>query len=271
MTKLIDRLFSLDGRVAIVTGASSGIGRMAAAGLVGAGARVYIVARGADDLAAVAAELSHEGECVAVPGDVATLDGVRSVADSVLRRESKVHILVNNAGVTHGAPLEDFPDEELDRAWNVNVKAVFHLTRALLPQLRASASVEDPARVINVSSVNGSVVPELAGHKGSGPVRESWGYAASKAGVNMLTRHLAHRLAIDNITVNAIAPGPFESRLTAGFADPDIRSSVEAMVPLGRVGTPDDISGTTVFLASRAAAYLTGAIIPVDGGWSTHG
>src|SRR2546428_637369 len=111
---------------------------------------------------------------------------LRSLAERLQGRESKVHILVNNAGVTHGAPLEEVLDEEVDRAWNVNVKATFHLTRALLPQLRASASVEDPGRVINVSSVNGSVVPELAGHKGSAPVRESWGYAASKAGVNML-------------------------------------------------------------------------------------
>ena len=272
MSDFVDDLFGLKGRTAVVTGGSSGIGTFIAEGLVRAGARVYIAARSADALEEISNDLSEAGTCIPIVADLSTTEGVRDLADEVMDADPEVHILVNNAGVTFGAPLEDFPEEEFDRAWNVNVKAVFHLTRFLLPALRAAASEERPSTVINVSSVNGSVVPEIPGHKGMGPVRPSWGYGASKAGVNMLTRHLGAELAVDNVTVNAIAPGPFESRMTAPyFADPDMRSSAEAMVPLGRIGTPSDVQGATIFLASRAGAYLTGAIIPVDGGWSTHG
>ncbi|WP_419928885.1 SDR family oxidoreductase [Candidatus Poriferisocius sp.] len=272
MSDFVNDLFGLKGRTAVVTGGSSGIGKFIAEGFVRAGARVYIVARSGDALEEISNDLSEVGTCIPIVADLSTMAGVRDLADQVVDADPDVHILVNNAGVTFGAPLEDFPEEELDRAWNLNVKAVFHLTRFLLPALRAAASDERPSSVINVSSVNGSVVPEIPGHKGIGPVRESWGYGASKAGVNMLTRHLGAALAVDNVTVNAIAPGPFESRMTAPYFDnPEMRSSTEAMVPIGRIGTPIDVQGASIFLASRAGAYLTGAIIPVDGGWSTHG
>ena len=271
MNDFVSRLFTIEGKSALVTGGSAGIGRMIAQGLVDAGARVYIAARTAQDLKQVSDELSSEGRCVPFTADLSTMQGARDLADQVAGREETLHILVNNAGTTHGAPLEEFPEAELDRAWSVNVKAPFHLTRFLLPQLRRAASAHDPARVINISSTNGIVVPEIRGHKGSAPVRESWGYAPTKAGLNMLTRHLAHKLATEHITVNAIAPGPFESRMTGILLDPSVRADIEAMVPIGRLGAIEDVVGATVFLASRAGSYLTGAILPIDGGWSAHG
>jgi NAD(P)-dependent dehydrogenase (short-subunit alcohol dehydrogenase family) len=171
-------------------------------------------------------------------------------------------VLVNNAGATWGAPIEEYPDEALDKVWSINVKGVFHLTRALLPQLRAAATEEDPARVINVGSIEGMKVPDL----------ETYAYSATKAGVHMLTRHLAHRLAREHITVNAIAPGPFESKMMHFvLGHEEGRQAVAAEVPLHRIGRPDDMAGAAIYLASRAGSYLTGAIIPVDGGWSTHG
>jgi NAD(P)-dependent dehydrogenase (short-subunit alcohol dehydrogenase family) len=166
-------------------------------------------------------------------------------------------ILVNNAGVVWGAPLEEFPSQGWDKVLHTNVEGVFHLTVALLPALRAAASADHPARVINIGSIDGLRVPAM----------ENYSYSASKAAVHMLTRHLAKRLASEHITVNAIAPGPFESKMMAFVLDdPDARAAVEQAVPLGRVGRPDDVAGLTRFLASRAGAYLTGAVIPLDGG-----
>jgi NAD(P)-dependent dehydrogenase (short-subunit alcohol dehydrogenase family) len=250
-------LFSLDGRIAVVTGGTSGIGRMVADGLVDAGAKVYVASRKADACARVAAELSERGAAVGIPADLSTEEGCRALAAAVAEREEAVHVLVNNAGATWGAPLEEYPDSAFDKLWAVNVKGVFHLTRALLPQLRAAATEEDPARVVNIGSIDGIRVP----------VMESYAYSATKAAVHMLTRHLAANLASDHITVNAVAPGPFDSRMMAFVLDdPAGREAVSGSVPLGRVGRPDDMAGTVVFLASRAGAYLTGAVIPVDGG-----
>lgn len=253
----IEELFSVAGKVAVVTGGTSGIGRMIAEGLVVNRARVYVASRKADACERVAGELSEQGECVGLPADLSTEEGARGLAAAVAEREEAVHVLVNNAGATWGAPLEEYPDGAFDKLWAVNVKGVFHLTRLLLPQLRAAASAEDPARVINIGSVDGIRVP----------VMESYAYSTTKAAVHMLTRHLARRVVGEHITVNAIAPGPFDSRMMAFVLDdPAGREAVAGSVPLGRVGSPEDMAGAVLFLASRAGAYLTGTVLPVDGG-----
>jgi len=255
-----DDLFAIDGKVAVVTGGSRGIGKMIAGGLVRAGCRVYITARKAEACDATAAELSAFGECISVPLDLAADGGVETLVRAVSDREDRLHILVNNAGATWGAPLAEYPLSAFDKLWNVNIKALFALTVASLPLLRAAASPADPARVINIGSIDGLGVPAV----------ESYAYSTTKAGVHMLTRHLASTLAADSITVNAIAPGPFDSKMMAYLLDdPQMRAAVAARVPLGRVGEPDDVAGTAIFLASRAGRYLTGAVIPVDGGAST--
>jgi NAD(P)-dependent dehydrogenase (short-subunit alcohol dehydrogenase family) len=269
-----DGLFSIEGKVALVTGGSRGIGRMIAGGYVAAGARVYISSRKVEACEQVAAELSAIGDCRSIPADLAGPAGVEHLAAEIARHEPSLDVLVNNAGVTWGAPLEQYPDEAFDRCWSVNVKAVFHLTRLLLPQLRAAATADDPARIINIGSVDGLRVPAL-GEVGAAeprPSMENYAYSASKAAVHMLNRHLAHRLAREHVTVNAIAPGPFESKMMDFLlrTDDGLRQ-VAASVPLGRIGTPEDIVGAAIYLASRAGAYLTGAILPVDGGISTHG
>jgi NAD(P)-dependent dehydrogenase (short-subunit alcohol dehydrogenase family) len=253
-------LFSVAGKVAVVTGGSRGIGAMIAGGLVRAGCRVYITARKAAACDAKAAELSAFGECISVPQDLAAAGGVEAFVKAISERESQLHILVNNAGASWGAPLEEYPLDAFDKLWNVNIKALFALTVQSLPLLRAAASTADPARVINIGSIDGLGVPAM----------ESYAYSTTKAGVHMLTRHLASRLAAESITVNAIAPGPFDSKMMAFMLDdPQNRAAVAAGVPLGRVGEPDDMAGAAIFLASRAGSYLTGAVIPVDGGLST--
>ncbi len=250
-------LFDVSGKTALVTGGSRGIGLMIARGLLQAGARVIISSRKVDAVEAAGRELAALGECYAIPGDISTPEGVAALADAVRAQFDTLGILVNNAGATWGAPLEEFPQSGWDRVIHTNVEGIFHLTVALLPALRAAASAEDPARVINIGSVDGLRVPAT----------ENYSYSASKAAVHMLTRHLAKRLASEQITVNAIAPGPFESKMTAFMLDsPDARAAVEGIVPLARIGRADDAAGLTQFLASRAGSYLTGAVIPLDGG-----
>ncbi|WP_344830399.1 SDR family NAD(P)-dependent oxidoreductase, partial [Nonomuraea dietziae] len=208
-------LFSVEGKTVVVTGGSRGIGRMIAAGFVAAGATVYISARKTAEVDKAAAELG----CTAVPADLSTPEGVGALAEAV---EGPVHVLVNNAGATWGAPLEEYPGHAFDKLWGINVKGVFHLTQRLLPRLRAAATPDDPARVINIGSVDGIRVPAL----------ESYAYSATKAGVHMLTRHLARQLAPEHITVNAIAPGPFESKMMAfALDDPATRELVAGGVP----------------------------------------
>ena len=258
----VTSLFSVTGKVALVTGGSRGIGRMIAEGLVRSGVRVYISSRKAEVCDAVAVELGEHGECISLPADLSTAEGVERLAGELAERESELHLLVNNAGATWGAPLEDFPDDAWDKVLSTNVKAVFGLTAGLLPLLRAAASEDDPARVINIGSVDGIRVPET----------ENYPYAASKAAVHMLTRQLAHRLTGDHVNVNAIAPGPFPSKMMAFLLDAEGGEQlVASSVPMGRIGRPDDIVGAVLFLSSRAGSYLTGAIIPLDGGISTHG
>jgi len=250
-------LFSVAGKVALVTGGSRGIGLMIASGLVEAGAKVYVASRKQQDCDRAAAELSKLGTCIALPGDLSSHTGTRALADALAARESALHILVNNAGANWGAPLADYPEAGWDKVMALNVKAVFDLTRMLLPQLEAASQSGDPARVINVGSIDGLQVPLL----------DTYAYSASKAAVHHLTRTLARKLA-PTITVNAIAPGPFESKMMAetlkNFGD-----AIKKSCPLGRIGEPSDMAGIAIYLASKAGSYVTGAVIPVDGGIST--
>ena len=250
-------LFDVSGRTALVTGGSRGIGLMIARGLVQAGARVIVSSRKDNDVAAAAQELAAVGDCHAIPGDVSTQQGAAELAQATRERFAELDILVNNAGTNWGAPLEEYPASGWEKVAHTNVEGVFHLTVALLPELRAAADAANPARVINIGSIDGLRTPPY----------ENYAYSASKAAVHMLTRHLAKRLAGDHITVNAIAPGPFESKMTAVFFDSaESREAIEQTVPLGRIGRPDDVAGLTLFLSSRAGAYLTGTVIPLDGG-----
>jgi NAD(P)-dependent dehydrogenase (short-subunit alcohol dehydrogenase family) len=253
-------LFSIRGKTAVVTGGSRGIGYMIASTFLEAGAaRVYICARRAEACDAAAAELGKLGECISVPCDVGEAEGVETLARAVEAREQRLEILVNNAGTAWGAPLESHPIEQVDRVLRVNVRAIFHLTQRLLPLLRAAASPEDPARVINIGSVDGLAIP----------FTENYGYSASKAAVHMLTRHLAHALVGDHVNVNAIAPGLFPSRMTRWFFDTPAQDAVLEAIPMRRAGTAEDVGGTAIYLSSRAGAYLTGVVIPVAGGVAT--
>ncbi len=250
-------LFSVAGRSVVVTGGSRGIGAMIARGFLAGGARVLISARKEGPLSATAEELSELGECHAVPADLSTMEGVEALAAEASAWAPALDVLVNNAGATWGEPIETYPEAGWDKVMDTNVKGVFYLTTRLLPQLRAAASAERPARVIAVGSVDGLRAPLL----------ESYAYSASKAAVHMLVRHLAKRLAPEHITVNAIAPGPFPSKMMAfALEDPEARAVVEERVPLGRIGRPDDAAGAALFLASPAASYITGAVLPLDGG-----
>jgi NAD(P)-dependent dehydrogenase (short-subunit alcohol dehydrogenase family) len=248
-------LFSIKDKVALVTGGSRGIGLMIARGYVEAGAKVYISSRKREACDQVAAELSEVGTCISIPADCGTQAGCEALAGAVAERESALHILVNNAGNNWGAPLSEYPDSAWDKVLALNVKGVFHLTRACLPMLRAAATPADPARIINIGSIDGLRVPLL----------ETYAYSSSKAAVLHLTRVLAVRLAPEHITVNAVAPGPFESKMMHETLE-RFRDSIVGSCPLGRIGEPEDMAGVAIYLASRAGAYVTGAVIPVDGG-----
>jgi NAD(P)-dependent dehydrogenase (short-subunit alcohol dehydrogenase family) len=251
-------LFSIEGKTALVTGGSRGIGLMIARGFVEAGAKVYISSRKAEVCNEVAAELSDIGTCIALPANLSEHDECQRLADEITEREGKLEILVNNAGANWAAPLAEFPDAAWDRVLDLNVKGVFHLTRYLVPALAAAARPGDPARVVNIGSIDGLHAPDF----------ETYSYSASQAAVHHLTKVLAKRLAREGITVNAIAPGPFESQMMSSTLDA-FRDSIVGMIPLRRIGEPDDMAATAIYLTSRAGAYLTGAILPVDGGLST--
>jgi NAD(P)-dependent dehydrogenase (short-subunit alcohol dehydrogenase family) len=249
----IANLFSVKDRVALVTVGSAGIGRMIASGLAAAGARVYICARNADKVASAAADMV--GDVIGLAGDVSTLEGMDALASQIADRETALHILVNNAGTLSDAPLDLFSEDQWDSVLDLNLKTPFFLLQKLLPLLRAGGSAEKPSSVINIGSVGALKI---------GP-REVYSYQASKGAIHWLTKSLAKKLAADNITVNAIAPGFFESDMTV-IADDTMRKMVEAAVPRGRTGTPEDVAGAAIYLASRAGAYVTGSVIPVEGG-----
>jgi NAD(P)-dependent dehydrogenase (short-subunit alcohol dehydrogenase family) len=251
----VQELFSLKGRVALITGGSRGIGRMIAEGYVASGVKLYISARKAAQCDATAAELRDAGGNVtSLPIDVSTVAGCKALAAEIAQRESKLDILVNNAGAAWLAPIDEFPESGWDKVVDLNMKSPFFLTQALLPLLRAAATKERPAKVINVASIDGLSVN----------MQETYPYAASKAGLIHLTRRMALRLTEDNIIVNAVAPGPFPSDMNTIARDQ--ADAVAARTPSGRVGIAEDMAGVAIFLASKAGDYVVGDTIAVDGG-----
>ncbi|HVB70000.1 MAG TPA: SDR family oxidoreductase [Acidimicrobiales bacterium] len=250
-------LFDVSGKIVLVTGGSRGIGEMIARGFVEAGAVVYISSRKAEVGNALAEDLSRVGVCVSIPADLSHEDECRRLAEEIARREDHLDVLVNNAGAAWGAPMADYDERAFERVLALNVKAVFHLTKFLRPMLEAAATPDSPARVINIGSIDGLRPPSM----------ETYAYSASKAGVHQLTRHLAVFLA-PRVTVNAIAPGPFESKMMHATLEA-FGDQIAESAPMKRIGKPSDMAGAAIFLASPAASYITGVVLPVDGGLAT--
>jgi NAD(P)-dependent dehydrogenase (short-subunit alcohol dehydrogenase family) len=255
---MFDTLFSMNGKICVITGGSRGLGYYMAQGFLEAGAaRVYITARKAPACMEAAEALAKYGECVALPGDISSLDEIEGLAAALSEREDRIDVLVNNAGAGWGAPLSEFPEHGWDKVMDLNVKAPFFLTKALLPLIEKGASGDGTASVINIGSIAGIVGESLS----------SYSYGPSKAALHQLTRNLAKDLAESRIRVNAIAPGRFFSKMTEYVSREKERYEAEcAQIPLHRWGGAEDIAGVAVMLASRAGAYITGQIIPVDGG-----
>jgi NAD(P)-dependent dehydrogenase (short-subunit alcohol dehydrogenase family) len=251
----MQNLFDVAGKVALVTGGSRGIGEMIAEGFVASGVRTYISSRKAEACDETAKRLSAGGECTSIPADLSTAEGIKRLAAGIGQREERLDILVSNAGATWGAAIEEFPELGWDKVMDLNVKTPFFLTRALLPMLEASASADDPARVILVGSVDGLNVNRLP----------TFSYGPSKAAVHHLARTLAAHLAARHITVNAIAPGLFPTKMTAHTIE-TMGEEITRGIPLQRHGRPSDMAGVALYLASPAASYVTGVVIPVDGG-----
>jgi len=252
---MMDNLFSLKGRTALVTGGSRGIGKMIARGFLAQGARVYIAARKAAQCNQAAAELSKEGgACVAMPADLSTLEGAHALAAALTAREPKLDILVNNAGAAWLAEFDAFPEKGWDKVMDLNLKSPFFLTQALHGALKAAATPQRPAKVINIASIDGIFVNPL----------ETYSYHASKAGLIHLTRRMAATLIADNIVVSAIAPGAFPSDMNIDARDN--ADKVALRIPAKRVGTDEDMAGTAIYLAARAGDYVVGATLAVDGG-----
>ena len=248
-------LFSLEGRVALITGGSRGIGRMIAEGFIAQGAKVYISARKTDACNQAAREMSNAGgACVSIPGNLASLDGIKALAAAITAREAKVDILVNNAGTAWGGSFDDFPEDGWDKVLDLNAKAPFFMTQAMAPALRKAASPERPAKVINIASIDGIYLTH----------RETYSYVTSKAGLIQLTRLMAARLIRDNICVTAIAPGAFKSQMNREARDH--AAEVAKQIPARRVGMDEDMAGAAIFLASRAGDYVIGSTLTVDGG-----
>lgn len=247
-------LFSLKDRTALITGGSRGIGKMIAQGFLEYGAKVYISSRKADQCDATAEELSKLGKCVSIPQDVSTVEGCRELAAKLMKKEKSLDILVNNAGAAWGAPFDEFPESGWDKTMNLNVKSLFFLTQALHGPLKKAASAEQPAKVINIASIDGIRINPW----------ETYAYQASKAAVIHLTRKMAQRLIDDNICVSGIAPGAFASDMNK--AARDFGEEVAKRVPAKRIGRAEDMAGAAIFLASKAGDYVVGDTIAVDGG-----
>ena len=250
----MQELFSLKGKVAVVTGGSRGIGAMIARGFVENGVKTYITARKVEELHETQDELNKLGECIAIPSNLATLEGVEAFAAAIAEREPSLDILINNAGASWGATIDEFPEVGWDKIMDLNVKSLFFLTQKLLPALRAAGSAEDPARVINIGSINGLTYAPL----------ENYSYVASKAAVHHLSRQMAADLAGDFVNVNAIAPGFFPSKMTEHMLEHE--DEMVKHIPRGRLGRPEDAAGTAIYLCSRASAWVTGHVLVLDGG-----
>jgi len=251
----MENLFNLNGKIALVTGGSRGIGAMIAEGFVRNGVKTYISSRKSDPCNKKAKELSKYGECISIPADLTDMNEMDKLVTKIKDKETKLNILVNNAGAAWGASFDDFPEIGWDKVMDTNVKSVFFLTQKLVDILETSASTSDPSRIINIGSIDGLGIPRA----------ETYSYPASKAAVHQLTKVLANRLANRNINVNAIAPGPFESNMMAHTLE-EHGEQIKSSVPRGRIGVPEDMAGASIFLSSRASSYITGSIIPVDGG-----
>lgn len=251
-------LFDVRGKIAVVTGGTRGIGFMIAEGLVKAGVKTYVVSRKAEACADAERALKQHGEAIGLAADLADPAAADAFAAEMLRREPTLHILVNNAGASWGATFDQFPANGWDKVMDLNARSIFFLTQKLAPALRAAGTDVDPARVINIGSVDGLTSPDM----------DNFSYSASKAAVHHLTRHLAKHLAASNVSVNAIAPGPFETKMTAHMLK-EAGDSINKVIPRRRTGLPSDVAGTAIFLSSAASAYITGAVIPLDGGFST--
>ena len=254
----VDTLFSLGGKVALITGGSRGIGRMIAEGYLRSGAKVYVTSRSREACERAAEELRSIGPCEALPADIATTSGRHELIAALQDREESLHILVNNAGTTWAASLADYSEEGFHKVLDLNLSALFFLTRDLAPMLAQAGRPRDPGRVINIGSMDGIRVPTIL-------PTGTFAYSASKAAVHHLTRTLAVALAPEQITVNAVAPGFFESKMTAQVLT-EHREAIEEACPLHRIGQPEEVAGVAIYLASRAGAYTNGAVIPVDGG-----
>jgi NAD(P)-dependent dehydrogenase (short-subunit alcohol dehydrogenase family) len=256
---VIDELFGVAGKSVLITGGSRGIGRAIAEAFVKAGARVYVCSRDAQSCNETAKELSPFGSCAALACNVASADDRRRLVEQFAQREKALNVLINNAGALWAAPLAEYPESGWDKVFDLNVKGTFFLVKELVPLLAAGGTADDPARIINIGSIDGFHIP---GH-------ETYAYTSSKAALHQLTRHLASQLASQHITANVIAPGMFPSKMLAGTVE---RKGLEAMVapvPLKRLTGPADMAGAAIYLASKAGAYVTAAVLPVDGGYAT--
>ncbi len=257
-----EHLFSVRGKVALVTGGTRGIGLMIAEGLVRAGARVYVSSRKSDACAEAERTLSQHGDAIAIPSDLGSMAGIEQLASEIAAREPRLHLLVNNAGLTWNQPLDEFPEKGWDRVLDLDAKAPFFLSQKLLPLLRAAASPSERSVIVNVSSVNGIKPSGL----------QNYSYVVAKAGLRQLSAQMARDLMDDQINVNVIAPGPFKSKMTGPmYATPELDEQARARFPMKRWGAMEDVAGLTILLASRAGSYLTGIEIPCDGGSTSIG
>ncbi|KAI8149751.1 hypothetical protein BJV82DRAFT_589151 [Fennellomyces sp. T-0311] len=253
----IKNLFSVKDKVVLVTGGSRGIGEMIATGYVSAGAKVYITSRSADACEQVAKSLSATGpgQCIPIPADLQKLEEVQRLVAEIAKRETHLDVLVNNAGANWAANFDKFPDSAFEKVINLNLKRVFSLTQACMPLLTAQSSLDKPSSVINIGSIDGfRAAPQ-----------ETYAYTSAKAGLHHLTRHMAGKLGHRGVTFNAIAPGAFQSKMMRATLD-KFGDSIRAKIPIGRIGTPEDVAGTCIYLSSRAGQYTNGATIVIDGG-----
>lgn len=258
---ILDDYFSVAGKVVLVTGGGRGIGESIAEGFVKAGSKVYICSRDASTCEKTAARFAAFGSCVALPvaGDIASAEGRSAIVREIRAREKKIDVLINNAGALWAAPLAEYPESGWDKVFDLNVKGLFFLIRDLVPMLELAANKAHPARIINIGSIDAFHIPK----------HETYAYSSSKAAAHQLSIHLADQLAPRHITVNVIAPGMFPSKMMQGTLDRVGEDKVVEKVPLKRLTGPDDMAGAAIFLASHAASYITGAVIPVDGGTAT--